>query len=158
MSYLRMNQYITRSLILIILVGAISCSPKVLTPGLVKHVKSDGREIIEVNSDEYGKTSYQATMNAEKLAIKQLIYYGLAGSPLADPMTKESDMESDKNKKYFENLFANNGYRKFITCSNVLKSEEISKSKYHNTVHCCIAYRNLRMDLEKNGVIKKLGF
>jgi hypothetical protein len=144
----------------ILLIGLTisSCSRHFAVPGTVKHMKSGGVEITEVKSDEYGKSSEDATANAEKAAIKQFIFYGVAESPLADPMTTEGISLLDKHKEYFNRLFENNGYRKFITCSTVLTSEKIKNTKYHNTVHCCIAYRNLRMDLEKNGVIKKLGF
>jgi hypothetical protein len=146
--------------IIFLILGIIifGCNTTSLLPGVVRHLQSNGTEIIEVKSDEYGESLEEATSNAEKAAIKQLIFYGLAESPLSDPMTKEGIELLDKHEGYFNELLVNNGYRKFITCSNVLTSEKIHRTMYHNTVHCCVAYRNLRMDLEKNGVIKKLGF
>jgi hypothetical protein len=136
-----------------------SCAPKLYQTGIVSFVESEGNEIIILKSDDFGKTKEIATSNAEKLAIKQLIFEGVSGSPLNDPITREGRSLMEKHPNYFNQLFDKNGYRKFINCSELISSELLkSKKSFHNTVKVCIAYRNLRMDMEKNGVINKLGF
>jgi hypothetical protein len=141
----------------VLILTVISCSQKSWPEGIVKHIKSDSWEVIEVQSDAYGKSYNLATSNAEKLAIKRLIFSGIAESSQRDPMyTKSSN--NDNNQKYFNQLFENNQYKKFITCSKIVNSKELSRNKFHNTIHCCISYRSLRIEMENKAIIKKLGF
>jgi hypothetical protein len=136
----------------------VSCSPKVYPPGIVSYVKSEGNEVIVLKTDEYGNSKDIATLNAEKYAVKQLIFEGVAGSPINDPMSPDGRRVMDQYPDYFNQLFKNNGFRKFVTCSELISSQMIDKNTYHNTVKVCVSYRNLRLDMEKNGVIKKFGF
>jgi len=136
----------------------VSCAPKVYSPGIVSYEESRGKNIIVLRSDEYGSTSDEATLNAEKAAIKQMIFEGVANSSLSRGMTTEGRDIEKEHQQYFSNFFDQNGYRKFVTCSEVIKSEDLGRKKFHNTIKVCIAYENLRKDLEKNDIIKKLGF
>jgi hypothetical protein len=154
--YKMKNHTIFNAFIVLILLA--SCSPKIYAPGIVSYIKSEGNEVIILKADEYGKTKDLATLSAEKNAIKQLIFEGVSGSPINDPMSPDGRKLMEQHPDYFNQLFEKNGFRKFVTCSELISSEIVDRKTYHNTVKVCIAYRNLRLDMEKNGVIKKFGF
>lgn len=110
-------------------------------------------------SDE-ASSEMEAINSAERKALEKLLYQGFPGTDFAQPMISgytKTTIESQKNE-YFKSLW-NGGYKEFIV-ENKSKTYKCSGKNNCFTASTVftINYNNLRKDLERNSVIKKLGF
>jgi hypothetical protein len=134
-----------------------SCSNVIVKHGMVSYLYSSGKESIVVKSNDYGKSEKEATSNAEILAIKTLLFNGISESEVNTPMITFEEANNQTTKDYINNLFNNDRYKAFLSCSETIESHQ-EKKTFHVKVKCCISYRLLRKDLEANNIIPKIGF
>ena len=123
--------------------------------------QSEADNIITLRVTAYGKKAENAIVNAERAAIQAILFRGIPGSKIvSNPLVGTDEIEIQKeHSDYFSSFFQNGRYRSFVL-SNVPVSDfgkDITKKKCI-TVDVKINIQGLRIDLEKQGVIRKFGF
>ena len=109
-------------------------------------------------SDEKS-VSQEAINDSHKKALQKLFYQGYPGTDFKMPMISEGISVETKHKAFFDQFWAS-GYKVLIT-DNDTKVYDCSSNKvgcYSAASTFKINYNNLRKELEKAGVIRKLGF
>jgi hypothetical protein len=124
----------------------------------VKYFDAPETGSVTVTSFGFGKNRSISSADACAAAINTLLFVGVPGSQYELPMVTD---EAKRNNPVVKNLF-NGGYSQFITQSDFLSEETLSKkidgvkgksAQYKLTINCDA----LRRYLEKNGVIRKFG-
>ncbi len=122
---------------------------------------SDGTGTLSLRVTAYGKKAKEAVENAERAAIKTILFRGVPGSnQVENPLIGiNEDKIQKEHKNYFKELFDESRYRSFIL-SNVPVSQfskDVTKKKCI-TVDIKVNLQALRSDLEHHKVIRKFGF
>lgn len=117
-----------------------------LSSGLI-HLRSAGR----------GTKDEEAIADAEKNAFNAILFVGVPGSSQERPMIADESGAQSSNQAFFQNLFDQKGYRKFITSISNTGFTKDTDGKKMTTVDVQINVSALRADLENNHVIKKFG-
>ena len=160
-----MRNQLTSILGIIVILGLHSCSPKIqpyspysLYSGEVNFLYKGEQGTIAVESIGYGNTQSEAVADAQINAIKILLFKGLPGTELNVPLIENENDAKSTYRDYFQNLFEQGNYIKFIMSSTV-SSSPIKKVKIKKiTLDLKINYNSLRKDLEQNQVIRKFGY
>ncbi len=107
----------------------------------------------------YGKNQDQAVQNAKSDALKAVMFKGIPGSDLKDPLITDLSV-LETQKAFFNTFFETNQYQQYIAISSdgSIDGEDIFKvgKKYKVGVVVSVQKDNLRTLLEKAGIIKRL--
>lgn len=124
----------------------------------------DGTKLVKVWG--YGHKVEDAIRNAKELAVACAIFRGFppaAGGAAAKTPAIVTDKDAaDKHAEFFENFFAPGGkYLQYVNLSNDAPPTgedriKVNKKTYKVGVAVSIAFDELRKDLEKEGIARKL--
>lgn len=107
----------------------------------------------------YGKNQEQAIQNAKSDALKAVMFKGIPGSDLKGPMVNDLTV-LETQKAFFNTFFETQQYLQYVAISSdgSIDGEDIFKvgKKYKVGVVVSVQKDNLRVLLEKAGVIKRL--
>ena len=147
---------------IIAIIGLYSCSPKIQPyssySGEVNFLFKEEQGTIVVESTGYGKNQSEALVDAQITAIKVLLFKGLPGTELNVPLIENENDANSKFSDYFQNLFQQGNYIKFIMSSTESANPVQKKGNKTITLDIKINYNSLRKDLEQNQVIRKFGY
>lgn len=123
-------------------------------------LSKDTQGIVTLRGVSDEKSVAQDAINdSHKKALQKLFYQGFPGTDFKMPMITEGISVESKHKAYFDQFWAS-GYKILIT-DNQTEVYDCSSNKvgcYSAASTFKINYNNLRKELEKAGVIRKLGF
>ena len=137
---------------------SISCStPKEYTyfrTGEVRCVENDSR-LVTVTSLHHGNSGEQAQMFAERNALENLLFKGIAGC-YDVPIVADEQASMQAHKGFYDWLITGREYERYITDRT---ANPASSSKDLVTINMTITFDvpALRKEMEKQGVIKKFG-
>lgn len=137
----------------------ISCnSPKSFT-GETVYAGASEKGTLLVSASGYGQSKILAIENAEINALKNILYKGIPGSPYSKPIIEDAAKAESGHSAYFDNLFQKGGHKVFLMTSTVISDFKLLANRRSNiTVKIKYDVNAIRVDLEKNGVIRKFGF
>ncbi|MFA6400380.1 MAG: hypothetical protein WCX31_01965 [Salinivirgaceae bacterium] len=124
----------------------------------------DGTKLVKVWG--YGPTPEEATRHAKELGIACAIFRGFppasnGAAAKTPPIVTDSDA-AEKNMAFFETFFAPGGkYLQYVNLSTDAPPSgedriKVNKKTYKVGVVLSIAFDELRKDLEKEGIARKL--
>ncbi len=108
-----------------------------------------------------GDKQQTAIEDAEKNMLRTLLFRGLPGSGQETPMISTDEAQSEQNNPDYWNTMwgESKRYKTFIQASiPVSDLQKHSKGVYSMTVDVKVNIKALRMDLEKQGLIRRFGF
>jgi hypothetical protein len=111
-----------------------------------------------VESTGYGKNQSEALVDAQITAIKVLLFKGLPGTELNVPLIENENDAKSKHNDYFQNLFQQGSYMKFIMSSTESTNPIKKGGNKTITLDIKINYNSLRKDLKQNQIIRKFGY
>ncbi len=145
-----------------IIMGLFSCSPKIQPNSSysreVNFLFNEEQGTMVVQTTGYGKNQSEAVEDAQVNAIKVLLFKGLPGTELNVPLIENENDANSKYRDYFQNLFQQGNYIKFIMSSTESANPIIKGGNKTITLAVKINYNSLRKDLEQNQVIRKFGY
>jgi hypothetical protein len=137
----------------------IGCSQKIqpYSPE-VNFLYKETQGTIAVKSTGYGKNRTEAVVDAQKNALRTIMFYGIPGTELNIPLIENVNEAKSKKSKYLNDFFENDNYANFIM--SFVESSDLTKVKGGKkiTVDVKINFSALRKDLEQNQVIRKFGY
>ncbi len=124
----------------------------------------DGTKLVKVWG--YGKTPEDAIRHAKELGVACAIFRGFPaatnGLAASTPAITTDDDALEKNQEYFDNFFAPGGkylqYVNLTTDGVPTDRVRVNKKTYKVGVSMSIAYDELRKEMERQGVARKLNF
>jgi hypothetical protein len=147
---------------IMIIMGLFSCSPKIQPNSSysreVNFLFNEEQGTMVVQTTGYGKNQSEAVEDAQVNAIKVLLFKGLPGTELNVPLIENENDANSKYRDYFQNLFQQGNYIKFIMSSTESANPIIKGGNKTITLAVKINYNSLRKDLEQNQVIRKFGY
>ena len=113
--------------------------------------------IVRLSIIVYGKDKKTIDADAMKVALNVAMFDGISGSSFSKPLLDDGLNTSMEKYPEFFNDFYNYRYEDFIqSCNMISKFKKADKNKgTHYSIE--IKILNLRKDLEKNQIRKKLG-
>jgi hypothetical protein len=144
--------------LLVVVLGVVSCTPKMYPTSEVQYIASKGGTI---NLSSYGYASKQrdAYTNAEKEIFKVIIYKGLPETIIEYPMVKDKQILGGHQKAFLNDFFKRGIYKDYIISTTVI--EEFNRHKPSRSkrlrLELKINLRGMQRRFEKEGVIKKFG-
>ena len=140
------------------LVVLMGCSPKVLPTAETTFISAGEAGTIVLNSTGYYKGNLdQTTFVAEKQAFETLLFRGIPGSEVPNPLIGINEAEiKEKNKKYFEEFYDGKRYRTFVMSSENIETK-MSKGFRYVKLRLKINVSSLTKDLESKGVKRGFG-
>jgi hypothetical protein len=148
-----------KSLLLISLVfGFMGCSPKILPTAETIFESAGEPGTIILNSTGYYKGGVdETTFVAEKQAFETLLFRGIPGSEVSNPLIGINEAEiKEKNKKYFDEFYTGKRYRTFVMSSEKIDTKQ-SKGFRSVKIRLKINVSSLTKDLEYKGVKRGFG-
>jgi hypothetical protein len=147
---------------IILITGLYSCSSKIQPyssySGEVNFLFKEEQGTMVVESTGYGKYQSEAAIDAQISAIKVLLFKGLPGTELNVPLIENENDAKSKHNDYFQNLFQQGSYMKFIMSSTESTNPIKKGGNKTITLDIKINYNSLRIDLEQNQIIRKFGY
>ena len=117
----------------------------------------DGTILFKIFS--YGRTEDQAIKNAKSDALKAVMFKGIPGSDLVNPMVRDITVLETK-KDFFNTFFETDQFQQYVSISGdgTIDGEDRLKvgKKYKIGVVVSVQKNNLRKLLENDGIIKAL--
>ncbi len=106
----------------------------------------------------YGKNFQKANSDAETKVIKTLMFYGVPNTQYSVPMVPKTETSVMKECGYFLNKFFEGNYQNVIVRSVIVRKFGKDENKQKSlTLDVTVNAKALRLELERNGVIKKFG-
>lgn len=120
---------------------------------------SSNSTTVTLRSIGYEKKLDRAKTVAELATIKKLLFQGIDNAIQPSPLIETSETVAvKKHSNYFKNLY-NGRYKDFIQSSIIKQGLEKDATKKKCAIFdITINIKDLRRDLEQNGVIRKFGF
>lgn len=113
---------------------------------------------VTVRSIGYAKKAKTAINTAELSAIRTILFQGLDNAIQSSPILSITEEEAIKKYPDYFKTFYEDGYKSFIQSSIIVQDLQKDRAKKKNMVlDITIKLKALRMDLEKNGIIRKFG-
>jgi hypothetical protein len=124
----------------------------------VVDIGTDGTKLLKVWG--YDKKADLAKIDAKKNAVAACLFKGAVGSreKIVKPIIPDP-READSHQAYFEKFFETGGaYLQYVGISNDATGKDIIKMKkgYKVGVVVSVNYDNLRKEMERQGIVKKL--
>lgn len=123
--------------------------------GEVTCVHNDAR-LVTVASTYTAKSLKDAQMFAERNALENLLFKGIAGC-YDQPLITNEAASMQAHAAFYDWLIMKREYERFITERSVVTNSK-RKKIYHITETITFDVQALRKEMEKQGVTKKLGF
>jgi hypothetical protein len=151
-----MNQ--KKLLFISLVLGLMGCSPKVLpTAETIFESNGEPGTIILISTGYFKGGVEQTTFVAEKQAFETLLFRGIPGSAVSNPLIDIDEVEiKEKNKKYFDEFYDGKRYRTFVMSSEAIESK-LSKGFRYVKLRMKINVSSLTKDLESKGVKRGFG-
>lgn len=123
----------------------------------VNHLHTDG-DTMTFCAVGYGKNAKKASADAEIKVIKELLFYGVPDTQQAVPLISETEKSSYSNNRIFWDSFWSGEYQRFISRSVIARKFQKDENKQKTiTLEITVNIRSLRLELERNGIIRKFG-
>lgn len=120
-------------------------------------VVSSTRETVTFRITGYGKNARVATEEAERGAIKTILFEGAEGTRFRLPIISENQESIEKSHAAFFEAFYGNGYKKYVNSVVVTSFGKDAQKRKCITLDVCVKASNLRSALEKNKIVRKFG-
>ncbi len=120
-------------------------------------VTSSTRETVTFRITGYGKNAKVATDEAERGAVKTILFEGAANTQFRLPLISEEQESAEKNHAAFFEDFYGSGYKKYVNSVIVTSFGKDAQKRKCITLDVCVKALNLRSALEKNKVVRKFG-
>lgn len=141
-------------LILVLLLSVVSYAQENV------RFSTEDKGTITLNVTTYGKNAETAIENAKILAVKTILFSGMANSRFAkSPLAGAGEAQlMSSHPKYFKELLSSQRINSFVVSTTAMSSlkKDITKNKAIS-VAITINTATLRSDLEQNGVIRRFG-
>lgn len=160
--------YIVMNILLLFILPVAAAAQDVIPGPQVGWLQDDG-DLVRLRVSGTGLTHEDILRQAEDLAFKTILYRGLPGASarLTNPLigTNESEIMAN-HAAYMRSFFQDRRLKSFIQ-AEVLSAGPVtyknrSRTKKDDpiglTYDLTINVNALRMDLEKNGIVRKFGF
>jgi hypothetical protein len=118
----------------------------------------DNDGTITVRSFGYGTNDSNAIADAQKNALSVILFKGIPGSELKQPLVTNEYESKNINSNYYKNLFDNKFSKTFIMSTDVISPLTKFNSTKRLIVNIKINFNSLRKDLENNSIIRKFGY
>jgi hypothetical protein len=107
----------------------------------------------------YGRNQDQAVQNSKSDAIKAILFRGIPGSDVPEPMIRDLSV-LDSKVDFFESFFKEGKYLNYVSISEdgSVDPDDVFKvgKQYKVGVKVSVLKDNLRVYLENSGIIKSL--
>lgn len=116
-----------------------------------------GTYLVEVTS--YGKTVADALAQMKKDALHGVLFQGITGKCYQRPLAGKPEVEQE-SAAFFKNFFSENGtYKQYVVDDPSVTMTSVKMGKQYRVTKVLSVKKDLlRKYLEKEGVIKALGF
>lgn len=105
----------------------------------------------------YGKSKKNIDIDAQYAAVRTVLFDGCPNTPYSKALMEEGESTSnEKYPQYFEDLYGRR-YSDFIASYEATSAFKKGDKKKGTEYTIEVKVLNLRMDLEKNGIKRKLG-
>lgn len=105
----------------------------------------------------YGKSKKTIDAEAQCAAVRNVLFEGCPNTPYSKALMEDGEITStEKYPQYFENLYSGR-YSDFIAFYESISSFKKGDKKKGTEYIVEVKVLNLRKDLEKNGIKRKLG-
>ena len=95
---------------------------------------------------------------AEKNIFEVIMFRGISGSDLQNPIVENETQSKEKNKEFYDDFFEKKNYRNFITSKvEIIENSKPTKGGYTCLVKFTVNLNSLKTNLEQNGIIRKFG-
>jgi hypothetical protein len=106
----------------------------------------------------YSKKLDDCQAEAEKNVFEVILFRGISGSDLQNPLVENEQQSREKNKDFYDDFFEKKKYRNFISSSvDVTENPRSNKGSYTCSVKFTVNLNSLKTNLEQNGIIRKFG-
>jgi hypothetical protein len=106
----------------------------------------------------YSKKLDDCQSEAEKNVFEVILFRGISGTDLQNPLIDNEQQSREKNKDYYADFFDKKKYRNFISSKvEITNNPKPSKGGYTCTVKFTVNLNSLKTNLEQNGIIRKFG-
>lgn len=147
------------SLLLFILLFSNCISQKYISNGV--DFISEASGVIKLRSTGVGNNVKAAATDAEINAMKQVLFRGIPGATISNPLLSTDEKQYlDNHKEYFNTFFNGKRYSTFIKSEeNAVKiKSNTSKGTSKVLLVMEINIPSLKKDLENFGVLRKFGY
>ena len=95
---------------------------------------------------------------AEKNIFEVILFRGISGSDLQNPLIEDEQKSKENNKEFFNNFFEKKYYRNFISSKvEMIENTKPTKCGYTCLIKFSVNLNSLKTNLEQNGIIRKFG-
>jgi hypothetical protein len=95
---------------------------------------------------------------AEKNIFEVILFRGISGSDLQNPLIEDEQKSKENNKEFFNNFFEKKYYRNFISSKvEMIENTKPTKGGYTCLIKFSVNLNSLKTNLEQNGIIRKFG-
>lgn len=106
----------------------------------------------------FSKKFDDCQFEAEKNIFEVLMFRGLSGTDLQNPLIDDEILSKEKNKAFYNDFFEKKKYRNFISSKvEVVDKPKSTKGGFTCSVKFTINLNSLKTNLEQNGIIRKFG-
>ncbi|MEY3079081.1 MAG: hypothetical protein RL086_234 [Bacteroidota bacterium] len=141
--------------IMLIFIGCKSLDDYQSNVGIIK--KHDSFTY-SFSSQGYSKKLDDCQSEAEKNVFEVILFRGISGSDLQNPLVQNEQQSREKNKDFYNDFFEKKKYRNFISSKvEVIDNPRPTKGGYTCTIKFTVNLNSLKTNLEQNGVIRKFG-
>lgn len=113
--------------------------------------------VVKMTLMVYGKSKKTIDADAKYAALKNVLFDGCPNTPYNKSLLEDGEETSfEDNPSYFNNLY-NNRLNDFIVSCSALSKFKRGDNKKGTLYEIKVKVLQLRKDLEKNGIRKKLG-
>jgi len=144
-------------LFLLIAAWAVSNAQNVGATSYITYLGKTEKGTIYVSSCGYDKKEMATYLTAVRNAFETIMFRGVPGSEIDQPLVDDEKQAKEKYRKYFDDFYADEYYKKFITYIQETKPTKEFKSK-KACLQMKINYMALKKDLERNEIIRKFGY
>ncbi len=121
-------------------------------------VKTSTHSTVTLRSIGYGKNVKIASSEAEKNAIRMILFAGANDTSFNRPLISEDKDKIESEHTDFFRGFYESGYQDFIESSVIVTPYEKNATKHKCiTLDVCIRVERLRSYLESKNIIRKFG-
>lgn len=138
-----------------------SCKTSTVYPTANVTFQSNSNGVIQARCIGLGKEQQEAINDAEKNMLRTLLFRGLPGSGQETPLLSVNEAECEQNyPDYWDSLWGDSmRYKTFVQSSVPISDlQKQQRGLYRIAVDVKINIKALRMDLEKQGLIRRFGY
>jgi hypothetical protein len=146
------------SLIIILLLLIFGCKSIEDYQSNVSITKKHDSFTYTFSGQGFSKKIDNCQFEAEKNVFEVILFRGISGTDLQNPLVENEQQSKEKNKEFYNNFFDKKNYRNFISSKvEVIDNPKPTKGGYTCSVKFTVNLNSLKTNLEQNGVIRKFG-